>query len=221
VDERVLVAVDNNARWCDLVCRSHGIATVFDDGVWAAAQRSPELYPDAVTLRPEVAAEEVLGRVDDGPGCSVKDSFAALDLTPYGFEELFAASWILREPKPARRGGLEWSIVDTPAALGGWGTAAGVDGIVRPELLKDDSVCILAAYSGANVVAGAIANETGEVVGLSNVFGEDAWIGLPAALSGVFPSRTLVGYERGEDLDRALAAGFSEIGPLRVWLRRG
>jgi hypothetical protein len=67
--------------------------------------------------------------------------------------------------------------------------------------------------------AGAVANRTGPVVGVSNVFtttiaADEAWAGLPHALAAVFPSLPLVGYEHGE----ALAAGFTEVGALRVWL---
>ena len=93
-------AVANNADWCGLVCRAHGIATRIETGFWVAAERSPELYLDAVTLSPGVEVGEVLEAVDDGPGCSVKDSFADLDLGPYGFEELFEA----RDPLGFRDG---------------------------------------------------------------------------------------------------------------------
>jgi hypothetical protein len=34
---------------------------------------------------------------DDGPGCSVKDSFGTLDLARWGFDELFEAHWIFRD----------------------------------------------------------------------------------------------------------------------------
>ena len=61
------------------------------------------------------------------------------------------------------------------------------------------------------------------VVGVSNVFtttitAEEAWAGIVDALGVVYPSLPLVGYERGEDLQPALASGFAEVGDLRVWL---
>jgi len=40
----------------------------------------------------------------------------------------------------------------------------------------------------------------------------------PAAVNAVFPTAVLVGYERGTGLRAATAAGFRELGPLRVWL---
>ena len=67
------------------------------DGV----QRSPDGYPDAVTLSPRAKAHAVLGRVEGGAGCSVKDSFAVLDLEPWGFHVLFDATWIRRSAAEA------------------------------------------------------------------------------------------------------------------------
>lgn len=192
MDPLLLAAADNNARWCDLVCRSHGVPTAFQDGLWVATRRSPPLYPDAVTLRPGISVEAVLADIDAGPGCSLKDSFADLDLAAVGFEELFGASWIAREPGEAGGEATRWSAVEG-------------------EL--DASVRELAAGSSS-----AIANRTGSVVGISNVFGDDAWTGLAEAVWEEFPGLTLVGYEHGEALGAALAAGFRELGPLRVWL---
>src|SRR4051794_38055707 len=50
--------------------------------------------PDAVTLSPGTEPAAVLARVEGGTGCSVKDSFADLDLAPSGFQVLFDATWI-------------------------------------------------------------------------------------------------------------------------------
>src|SRR5690349_21862218 len=58
--------------------------------------RTPEHYPDAVTLHASVDADGLLARVDATSGCSIKDSFADLDLTPRGFDPLFDATWIRR-----------------------------------------------------------------------------------------------------------------------------
>jgi hypothetical protein len=84
MDPRLVAAVQNNACWCDIVCRSHGLPTVLSEQVWIAPEGSPPLYPDAVTLAPRLAADFVLRRIDTSPGCSVKDSLADLDLSPHG-----------------------------------------------------------------------------------------------------------------------------------------
>ena len=110
VDDRVVVAAANNAAWCDLICRLHGIPTSLESAFWVAQRRSPEFYPDAVTLLPHAAAEEVLRRCDGGRGCSVKDSFGTLDLARWGFDELFQAQWIFRDAgMSSARSSTPWS----------------------------------------------------------------------------------------------------------------
>ena len=58
---------------------------------------------------------------------------------------------------------------------------------------------------------------TGDVVGLTNVATDD-WLQLVADIEARCPGEILVGYERGDALIAALAAGFDAIGPLRVWV---
>jgi hypothetical protein len=55
VDDRISLAVENNAQWCDLVCRSHGMSTSWNDGFWGIA-------PAAVLSRGSNAATEGLAR---------------------------------------------------------------------------------------------------------------------------------------------------------------
>ncbi len=100
----------------------------------------------------------------------------------------------------------------------------GSERIFRLGLLHEPGVALLAGARAGQVVAVAAANQTGEVVGLSNVFApaEDAataWAGAVAFAVALFPGRPLVGYERGDDLARAQAVGFVPVGPLRVWAR--
>lgn len=212
---RVLNAAANNARWCDLVCRSHGIPTATQHGLWAAFSRSPEFYPDAVTLLPQVTAVQALRPVQSGRGCTVKDSFATLDLTQHGFTVLFEATWIYRDPVPQSERPT-WRSASTEEELASWTEAAGLDGVIRPDLLRDHSVRFLA---DEQLQAGAITNETGSVVGVSNVFGEDlaaTW----RAVAGLAPARPLVGYERAEALEAATQSGFTPIGPLKIWIQR-
>jgi hypothetical protein len=71
------------------------------------------------TLSREAEVAAVLKRVEDGPGCSVKDSFAVLDLKPSGFQVLFEATWIRRAAAPGAGSAvtLDWHDVQTPADL--------------------------------------------------------------------------------------------------------
>lgn len=169
---------------------------------------------------------------------SVKDSFCTLDLTPMGFSILFEATWLSRAaslpwPGPEIEG-VRWSYLRDPLELERWEAAwDGFPGraieaerrVFRQSLLAVDEIVFVAAHQGGRIVAGAVANRTGEVVGLSNVFApaQDAaayWAGCVASVMGAFPGLPLVGYERGADLNFAEEAGFSRLEPLRVWIRR-
>lgn len=166
----------NNADWCDLVCRSHGIGTARDEAAWVALRRSPPFYPDAVTLHEATRAGDML----------------------------------------------VWSAVGTPDELREWAAAHSGGPVFHPSLLADPAVAILAGRAGDELVAGAIGNQSADVVGISNVFTtrdvESVWAEAAAAVSARFPGVALVGYERDAELRAARRAGFASVGALRVWL---
>jgi hypothetical protein len=208
----------NNAAWCDTVCRIDGTAGVRDADAWSVPRRSPPWYPDAVTLRPQARADALLRRIDAGAGASVKDSFATLDLTPYGFRVLVEGRWIHRPPGGVPDGP-RLTPVTTTAALAAWADAHGGTALRRPALLADPAVTVLAAYDPAGrVTGGAVVSRGGGTLGVSNVFGADAaavWRGV----CGRFGTEPLVGWETADDLPPALDVGFRPVGALRVWLR--
>jgi hypothetical protein len=195
--------------------------------------RTPPGYPDAVTLRPGVDGAGLLSRVDTAsPECSVKDSYDDLDLSQHGFHELFRATWIAHPgevthaavPTPTPRA--PWSPVTRPEDLrvweNGWGHHS-PEPSFRPELLRTPGVSVLAAWDGPALVGGAILTAGAQpVVGVSNVFTSgdvgDAWAGILAWTEEHHPGVPLVGYEAGDDLTAALAAGFRPLGPLRIWM---
>jgi hypothetical protein len=225
MDSRAVAAARNNADWCDLVCRTHGIDTTFEPDVWVAFRRSPPLYPDAVTLSARLSARDVVRRVDSSTGCSVKDSFASVDLSLEGFGLLFDAEWIYREPAQHPAGATAgWSLVRTPDELRTWAAAHGGGEVLRPALVSEPAVAIVATYEGEGIAAGAIGNRSASVVGVSNLFTvtgdkEQAWAGAIAAISARFPGLPLVGYEGDAGLPAAHRTGFVSVGPLRVWLK--
>lgn len=168
-------AARNNAEWCHAFSRTHGIDGRFHAAFWSSPVRTPPYYPDAVTLRPKVAVEDLLSAIDVGEGCSVKDSFARLDLGAAAFRSLFRAEGVARQPAKGRRAAPRgWCALTTEAQLRGWeaswGEVPGGSGFFRPALLEDETIAVLAGHDGDRVVAGAIANRSATVIGLSNVF---------------------------------------------------
>jgi hypothetical protein len=130
---------------------------------------------------------------------------------------------------------IQWAPVASSAELAVWEAAwsLGTDSAGMADkprqfpssLLADPDVVILAGYHGPLLVAGAIANHTDGVVGLSNVFvpssgGILVWAGLVTSTQRAFPRISVVGYQQGHDLEAARASGFEVIGPLRVWVRK-
>lgn len=226
-DDLVSAAALDNARWCDTVCRTHGLSGSLSPRLWASSRRTPLFYPDAVTLTPGATSDEVLSVVDITPGCSIKDSFADLDLTAAGFHVLFEAQWITHSAPgdaasgaDASPGPVEWRDVDADGFTEWLSAWSGGTDVLLPSLLAEPTVTVLAAYHDVRLVAGAVAHHDGSVIGLSNVFGapDVAWPGLVAAASTRWPGMPLVGYEHGDDLTAALRHGFTALGPLRVWL---
>ena len=221
-------AVINNARWCDAVCRSHGFPGEFTGRLWVSAGHTLPFYPNAITLSPDVAAAEAIdgrGPWDPSRPYSIKDSFARLDLAPCGLTPIFDATWIAM-PTPAGGDEPGWDVVTDPGGLVRWEAAwtGGDDviGLFPPALLDDADCAVLACRRDGAQVGGAIAYTAGGVTGISNVFksgiaDEPLWAGAVRAIARVRPGLPIVGYERGEDLAEARQAGFTVLGPLRVW----
>jgi transposase-like protein len=226
------LAAANNAAWCDAVCRTHGLDPVLERDAWTSHARTPLLYPDAVTLTADVCIAQLLERVDGSAGCSIKDSFASLDLTPSGFRVLLDAQWIVQtlragRPAPATP---TWRVVGDTDAFETWRRAwerdIGAPDVLTADLLAEEAVLVLAGHLGDTVVAGAVLTCSAHVVGISNFFEAPGavgagWDGCLAMASTLFPDQVLVGYESGDSLDVARAHGFSAAGPLRVWVRQG
>jgi len=231
-DDRVRIAARNNAEWCDILCRSHGVPGRFDHDAWVDPNRTPPYYPDAVTLDPAAVGKRVLARIDTiTPGGSVKDSFANLDLAPFGFEVVHEAEWIRREPGPtdARDTTVRWTPLQDEVELPAWETAWDAEGagleLFGPALLREPSVEFLVGSVAGAIVAGAIVNRTSDVVGVSNLFTtlgdiDGAWSGCLGYLEVAHPGLAVVGYEAGEALAAARRHGFRSVGALRIWFER-
>ena len=235
---RIELAARNNAVWCDTVCRAHGVPGEFLDGIWVNRNETPRFYPNAVTFSTEREPAGQLAHIrhllDAGlPGeVAVKDSFCALDLGALGFRILFDAAWIWRSASPLAPGehipGVEWWRVTAAADLDDWeaacaGELAGGPRRFPASLLADERIAVVAGSENHRIVAGAIANRTGDVVGISNLFvpahAPDAFrIGCVAGVVDAFPGLHLVSYEGDVELAGVPALQFEALGPLRVWV---
>lgn len=246
--DRIVLAARNNALWCDVVCRTHGLAGVLDDLAWTCPSRTPPYYPDAVTLSPDVAEHDLLARIAPGDGASVKDSWSRLDLAVENFARLVVGEWlwwdapeaVTAERRPDRGAatgtstdtttdGRTWRRVGSRDEAAAWSRAwASADpadaGILRPELITVPGVHLLAAgTAGDDFAAGCIVNVTGPVAGVSNLFSTDGddtqtWRAATTAAREVVGPLPLVGWEAGDGVDAAVAAGAAPLGPLTVWI---
>ncbi|MFK7792002.1 MAG: hypothetical protein AB8B88_04945, partial [Devosiaceae bacterium] len=176
----------------------------------------PPLYPKLVTLRADANVPPDFS----GPSFSgaVKDSFASLDFAMLGMNLLFEAQWIWCEAKasPMPKG---WARVTTPDHLAAWQTAWGGPPVFHATCLDDPNLIFLARWEGEQITAGCLANISHDVIGISNVFSEEPIFAQAAqAVSAISNGKPLVGYESGEDVTQAEAAGFETVGTLRVLL---
>jgi hypothetical protein len=239
LDDRNVRAARNNAEWCDAVCRAHGNPGEFHDDIWLNRNAVPRFYPNAGTLAKPSPRQ--LALIDELiaacllSGWAVKDSFSMLELESRGFRRLFDAEWIylpvsrMKDIASARTSA-RWEIVHNDLVLAKWESAwsrsagdTSKDRIFLPSLLENKDVAVLAGYRDGDIVAGAIANRSDDVVGWSNFFAPATEMfdlaGASLATIGLeFPSLPIVGYEHGDDLRNAHALGFESIGPLRVWI---
>jgi hypothetical protein len=240
-DLRQELAILNNVYWYRAMFRAHRLASAFDGLMWSSEAPPPPFHSNLVVLSPAVDMTRVRERLDVlehtlAEGFSVKDSFAKLELAASGYEVLFEANWMWHAPSDDRRtsAGDAWAPITTPDDLEAWEDAwwgdarnslSGPPGRQFPaSLLESPHHRFFAKWDGKAIVAGAIANRSPGAIGLSNTFRLNApvfddWSGLMQCTSDHFPGVPMVGYERGEALDVAMAAGFLPTGTLRIWQR--
>ncbi len=166
------------------ICEARGSPGEFSATLWLHRQGTPPFYPDVVTLTGSDTASEqeeaiaVLVRSRKGEW-SVKDSYAALDLAPLGFEVLFEAEWIGIEADhipAAQEQPLTWKRIATAQELQDWERAWGAGApsqtphIFVEPLLRNPDIVFLAAFDGDALCGGGILNRQADVVGHSNVF---------------------------------------------------
>ena len=216
---RLELAARNNAIWCDSVCRAHGVPGEFLPALWLNRNTPPPYHPNLVVISASADRRQILASIRElidlplAGRWSVKDSFSDLELGPLGFDVLFAASWIWRDPAPLGPGrtssGIRWRRIVSPEELARWesawaGDPQNLDASGKPAqfpaaLLEDRQIVFFAGALGREIIAGGIANRTGAVVGLSNIFVNAgditaAWSGLINCVQEAFPALPIVGY---------------------------
>jgi hypothetical protein len=222
VSPSLRVAVDASLSWYDALCGVHGVPCGIEDDVWRAYAPPPPLHSIAKTVEPTALPDRALAAVA-GEG-SIADSFGSFDLTGEGYRLLFEAQWMHQSAPTVgrRRLPIGWSSVSTETELQAWTSRHDTQAVLLPALLKRSAFRVIGKGDQAGYEAGAVLHLCTGVVEISNVWsiskGVD-WIDLVVAASALFPGRALVGYQRGADLASALEAGFTALGPQRVWIR--
>ena len=232
MSDRIQQAIENNAHWCDLVCRSHEVPGQFYEAAWVNEAMVPEFYPNVISLARDDEVIKYIALLEKS-GMSgawgVKDSYASLSLETMGFRLLFNAKWYWRNPmQVSHASDTRFQVVNSGAELWNWEKCwAGRDVAAEHRtfneaLLRDDCVMIIAGRSGNGSSSGLIASSSGPVVGISNVFGmgpRDFNEAL-AVVGQYFAGLPFVSYDSRSRGGLPSECGFEELGPLRVWLKQ-
>jgi hypothetical protein len=201
--------------------------------------RVPALYPNFVSTDAAAAQRDCramvrsLRQLQLPTGFGIKDSFANLDLSDAGFWCAIEGQWIGCEPPRDRRlpadGTLSFHWLQDVSGVRRWLDVAGIAGVGAEQVCRHPVasavVSFLAVQRGEDVLAGAIFTRFGRATGISNVFALDdtlpVWF-LVVQLAGErWKESALIGWEAGQSLERARAAGFSALHPMRVWIDVG
>ena len=210
-----LAAVQDNAAWCAAVARACGAGSRAGERWWAADGPMPPFFPDVVTTAPALTAQELPRR----PG-TVKDSFADCDLSPLGRSVLLEGRWlVLTDAGSTDPGSTDAGSTDAGAAVEAAPGAMPPGALDWAVLHRDPDVRLLAVPGHGT----AVLSLGGPACGISTVTAPDAaataavWRAAAAHARRAFPDRPVVGWDPVEDVPALLAAGFADVGGLRVW----
>lgn len=221
---KVEKAILNNIAWCGVVCDTHGINCFWRGNLWGMLTEAPSFYPGVISANMEATMAELGYFIDNGRVSSIKDSYANLDLSPFGFKKLFDAEWIWHPPVSSNKSPqTKWRVITNERDLVQWTSKSGLTDVIKPNLLEYENVKNFSLENNEGV-SGFITNVDEGVVGVSNVFSEgreneSLWREIPRVVSNEYPGMSMVGYEHGSDLDLAKKSGWESLGPLRVWIK--
>jgi len=226
-------AVHNNADLCQTMMSVHGKKTARTPLAFLCLDIPPPYYPNFITLT-KAGIDDQLQElkalsVHCGGIFGVKDSFSKLDLTDFGFSRLFDAKWVYRQAGGNAYDLAEgWKRIENTKDLMLWeeswkSCGSPTEYHMFPEaLLKIPNISFFGKETDDGFEAGCIGNLSNDCIGLSNIFCRtpssilfDEAARCAAALD---PTKLLVGYDSGEDLQYMYEIGFSSIGELQIWI---
>lgn len=217
---RTSLAARNNADLYEAVFEAHGVAFERTGFAFLARGAPPPYYSHMTVTAPGHGA--VLSRLvaeRARPGFNLKDSFLEIDPAAHGLVLRFEATWLWRAPGP-RGADPGWRRADDLSRWeAAWKATSPTERRMFPDaMLGRDDLAFLIAGEGEGI-AGCLANRSEGAVGLSNVFGPPnpaTFLAAADAVAALAPDVPVVGYEAGDVLPAARAAGFDATGRLRV-----
>lgn len=239
----VALCIHGESLWHRLGLAALGVGWEERDGIARRTGPTAVVFLGAITLRPEVTAEQLDAAVRPLPGrVVVRDSFGTLDLVPLGWRRWAMQPWMLRPPGAVARGavpGLRIAAARTPdevrlfertifgAADGNpdWAPA----GSVHPaeESLHVPGLSLLIAWwHGVPVgTAFALVDERAVQIGAVSVAREARRRGIGTALTAAAiaqaPELPAVLDSTGLGHGVYLALGFRDVGESVLWDRPG
>jgi acetyltransferase (GNAT) family protein len=235
VSKAVELCADAVAAWHAAWLTSFGQRSIRDEDSWRALDAPHFIYFAGITLRAEATAEG-LAAVPGG----VCDSWSALDLVAFGFEQRDSEPWFLREPGPLPAEGmpaeLEVVRVSTPAEVeeleavsvrGFDNEEATVEpaSVHPPSILDDPRMVLWLGRSGGDTVSAAMSYRTDNAVGVFGVTtvasargrGYGTALTRAAMLTDTGLPSILAPSPEAERLYERL--GYRRVGELRKWFK--
>lgn len=232
------IAIRNNNDLYVAIFEPHQIESHLNRAIWYCLQKTPPLYSNLVTISRDWRPDEIFRRIEerfkiDGwEDWSVKDSFAALDLTKLNFRRLFDAKWLYLQAEKFESAGtnsmIKYKFIADNVELSKWRIAwdanerLGIE-IFDQKLLDNAKLHFVAGYESEAIITGCLVNKTGDVLGISNFFAPDTGTGYRSDLIQFIHESIefagLVGYERNDIADNLQSLGFEAVGNLTVWLK--
>ncbi len=238
MDDNLNKAIRNNNGLYEAIFSQQNLSFESTANAWYSVDKVPPLYSNIVTRTAEWKPDQIFKMVERAAekgrwdGWSIKDSFAVLNLSDYGFRRLLNAQWTYLKTElfvlHKRRLPLKYKILANEDELSDWRQAWDDNEQLGKEifwagLLRDPNVKFIAGYYENQLVSGCMLNKTDDVSGISNFFspGDEIvyWSDLISFILGSQEQADIAGYERIELVDKLRPLGFKPIGNLTVWIR--